>query len=254
MLSKKTMKKALKPNKKTKDPEPQAVAQISQWIYIRVLQSDVDFSVDPAIASDPSVMDLIPSARHLYLIQGSIDEIGRYAGTTVDWIIKVAHSICDPSGAGQVYTHPEGMSYDWYERDRNADWRQVVRGDTLLPGIYEFVTTSPITLSKISDRQSHSMTSMGSESSATTFRRHLELRDGGCAVTQSSYSLIASHLIPKRMGTGGAKEVVTRFVGAQKAQDIHRFHPSIGVLLASTLDTWVDHYTLGFYHDVVRKL
>jgi hypothetical protein len=253
MLTK--MKAMLKRNQKTKDPGPQAVAQsTSQWIYIRVLQSVIVSSMDPTITSDPTIVNLFPSTLHLYLIQGSIDDIGRYAGTTVDWIIKVAHSICDPSGAGQVYTHSVGMSYDWYEKDRNADWRKVVLGDTLLPGIYEFVTTSPITLSKISDRQSHSMTSVDSKSSATTFRRHLDLRDGSCAVTQSSYSLIASHLIPKRMGTGGAKEVVTRFVGAQEAQDIHRFHPSIGVLLFSALDTLVDHYTLGFYHDVVRKL
>ena len=41
-------------------------------------------------------------------------------------------------------------------------------------------------------------------------------------------SLIASHLIPKRMGTDGAKEVVTRFVGAQAAIT----DSSIGVLLA----------------------
>ena len=141
-----------------------------------------------------------------------------------------------------------GTACYWQYKDRNADWRQVVLGDPLLPGIYEFVTSYPITLSKISERHSHSVTSIGSESSAATFRRHLDLRDGGCVVTRSAASLIASHLIPKRMDTDGAKEVVTRFEGAEAAHDIHRFHPSIGILLFSALDILVDHYNLGFYH------
>ena len=128
-------------------------------IYIRVLLS---------VVIPPTMMDLFPSTRHFYLIEGSMEEFERYAGTTVDWIIKVAHSICDPSGtltlAGQVYTHTVGIQYHW---------RQVVLGDPLLPGIYEFVTMHPITLSKISERDTHSMTSISSELSAATFRSHL---------------------------------------------------------------------------------
>lgn len=67
-------------------------------------------------------------------------------------------------------------------------------------------------------------------------------------------SLIASHLIPKRMGTNGAEEVVRRFVGEQAAREVHRFHPAIGVLLVSTLDTLVDDHQLGFYHFTVRNV
>jgi hypothetical protein len=53
------------------------------------------------------------------------------------------------------------------------------------------------------------------------------------------------------MGTEGAKDVVTRFVGAQASIGIHRFSPDIGVLLVSTLDSLVDSYKLGFYHVTV---
>ena len=234
--------------------EPPAVAQSSdsEMIYIRVHRSVVVF---PTTTSNPDIINQPSSATgHLYLIEGSLGDIRRYAGTTVDWIIKVAHFICDPTGIGQVYTHIVGSSYHWLYRDRNSDWRPVVLGDPLLPGIYEFVTTRSITLSKISERETHSMTSIGSESSAATFRRHLDLRDDGCVVTRTYASLIPSHLIPKRMGTDGAKEVVTRFVGAQAARDIHIFHPSIGILLFSALDDLVDHYNLGFYHVTVRNL
>jgi hypothetical protein len=173
--------------------------------------------------------------------------------TTVDWVIRVANSICDPSCTGWIYWHATGTLSYWYHRDRDASWQQVIAGDPLLSGIYEFESTSSITLSKISRRQSHSMTSLNSESSATTFCRLLDERDGGCVVTASGSpsTLIASHLIPKRMGTDGAKEVVTRFVGAQHANNIHRFHPSIGVLLLNTLGAQVDCYKLGFYYVTV---
>jgi hypothetical protein len=223
----------------------------SQTVYIRVRQSALQVPNSNTVNPPPSIPQ--PSG-HLYLIQGSIDDIRRYAGATVDWIINVAHLICDPFGAGQVYTHRTGTPTYWYDRDRDDGWLQVNLGDPLVPGIYEFVTTGPITLSKISKRQSHSVTSAGSESSSTTFSRHLELRDGGCVVTRAATSLIASHLIPKRLGTDGAKEVVTRFVAANAALDVHRFHPDIGVLLFSALDSLVDQYKLGFYHVGVSNL
>ena len=65
-------------------------------VYIRVHYSDV--IVDNT--------DLDPSApRHLYLIKGKLKDIARYAGDTMDWIIRVSNLICDPSGKGHIYTH-----------------------------------------------------------------------------------------------------------------------------------------------------
>ena len=98
------------------------------------------------------------------------------------------------------------------------------------------------------------MTSVSSKSIATTFLRHLNLRDGVCMVTHSPDSLQATHLIPKRMGTDGAKDVVRRFVGEQAANGIHRFHPGIGVLLLRTLNSLAEDYQLGLYHVTVRNM
>ena len=233
--------KRLKGKQKAKIPKAKAISPTDQMIYIRVLQSVI------------TTLDPVPD-RHLYLIQGSFGDIARYAGTTVNWIIKVANLICDPSSAGHIYTHTKGTSDYWYDKDRNPDWRQVDLGDPLVAGIYEFVTAATITISKISERQIHSLTSAGSESSAATFQQDLNLRDGVCVVSQNTSSLIASHLVPKRIGTEGAKEVVTRFVGAGAARGIHRFHSSLGILLTSTLDYLVDRYKVGFYHVTVRNL
>ncbi|KAF8233041.1 hypothetical protein L208DRAFT_1558823 [Tricholoma matsutake] len=72
---------------------------------------------------------------------------------------------------------------------------------------------SPIALFKITERSNHSLTTSGSESNFSTFRSHITRRDVACVVTRSIQSLVASHLIPKRMGSDGPRVVVTRFVG-----------------------------------------
>ncbi len=214
-----------------------------QYIYIRV-RSNLLRSFQPATTNPPT--------RHLYLIKGTIEDIRRYAGTTVDWVIKVAHLICSPTRVGQVYIHTTCTPQYWYDRDRGTDWRQVLLGGPLLPGIYEFESSVPIVLSRLSIRKTRSKTSLRSESSASTFNRKIKKRDGGtCVITSAPSSLIASHLIPKRMGTEGAKAVVMEFVGAQTAIDVHRFHPMIGIFLLSSLDKRVDLYKLGFYHNAV---
>jgi hypothetical protein len=244
--------KLLKGKQKAKTPESKTPGQsATNRIYIRVLLSDVILND----TVNTTITDLDPSAsHHLYLIEGSLDDIARYAGRTVDWIIKVAYSICDPSGAGRIFTHTEGTPSYWYDKDRDADWRQVSLGDPLVAGIYEFVTTVPISLSRISERRDLSLTSNGSVSNAATFRRDLDLRDGTCVVTKQPVSLIAAHLVPKRLGDNGAKEVATRFVGAIGTRNIHKFHPTLGILLFRPLDIFVDRFKLGFYHDKVRNL
>lgn len=227
-------------------------------IYIRVRQDKllpIPTSTDasPPDSLTPASPPGLVHHRHLYLIEGTFTDISRYAGTTVDWIIKVAHLICDPLRAGRVFTPTTGTSADWYASDRAASWQQVFNGDRLLPGIYEFEPAGTIMLSKISERHNHSLTTVGSESSSTTFRRKITERDAGCVVTRSPDSLVASHLVPKRMGSEGAREVVTRFVGTEEAIGIHRYNARIGILLMSTLDGLVDHYQLGFYRATVSQ-
>ena len=222
----------------------------TECIYVRIRNA----LLCPIPSGTTNTLPADPDAHgHLYLIEGKYQDIQRYAGTTVDWIIKVAHLICDPLGEGQVYTHTMGTPSEWYSLDRTSNWRQVAQGDPLLPGIYEFESsTGPILLSKISERQTHSVTTAGSEPSATTFRRNISLREGGsCGITRIPYNAIASHLIPKRMGSDGARDAIERFSGPQTALGTHSFDSRIGILLTSNLDSLVDFYKLGFYHVTV---
>lgn len=84
---------------------------MNQFIYIRIrntLLLPIPTSNDTANLTPVNAQ----LAGHLYLIEGTYDDIQRYAGTTVDWVIKVAHYICDPLGEGQLYTHTMGTPSD----------------------------------------------------------------------------------------------------------------------------------------------
>jgi len=218
----------------------------NQYIYIRVRRTLLQ-----SIPTGGVNLPTTPPSGHLYLIKGKIQEIRRYAGSTVDWVIKVAHLICAPTGVGQVYTHTTGTSEDWVGRDRGSDWREVCQGDPLLPGIYEFESSVPILLSRLSKRHTRSKTSSGSESDASTFSQGVTERDRTCVVTGSPCTLVATRLIPKRMAADGVKAVVRQFVGAQVASHVHRFHPIIGICLNINLSERVGQYILGFYHNTV---
>ena len=140
-------------------------------------------------------------------------------------------------------------------------WWEVVHGDPLLPGIYEFESTHPIILSKISDRQSCSVTTSGSESqtSAFTLQRLLIEHDRGDVVTGFPALLVSSHLIPRCIGSDGAQAIVEQFVGVNEANGIHQYDPRIGVPCFICLDHWACHWVhlyevqdeVGFYHITV---
>lgn len=70
----------------------------------------------------------------------------------------------------------------------------MVLGDPLRPGTYEFEPAGPVTLSKISERSMHSVTTSGSEPDSSAFRRQLELRDGEkmCGEVDSNFACCVS--------------------------------------------------------------
>jgi hypothetical protein len=220
-------------------PKPVPVLSgASQMVYIRVRGADLE--------GDQEL------TGHVYLIQGTLEDITRYAGTTVDWVIKVAHLLCDPLGAGRIFTHASRAPDDWYNTDRDSSWQEVVRGDPLLPNIYEFVTSHPITLSKISARHNRSVTTGGpqAQGNSNAFKKALSDRDGSCVITGSRPS-VGSHLIPRRVGQNGVTEIMERFAGATEAVGAHVYDPRIGINLFGTVDDWVDVYKVGFYHMAV---
>ncbi|KAM6493646.1 hypothetical protein JOM56_010007 [Amanita muscaria] len=121
-----------------------------------------------------------------------------------------------------------------------TQWRQVGQGEQLRATIYEFRPDNNafLTLSKMSLRQGASRTVNISQPRPTAFRNAIRARDGTCIISQTSFSLIASHLVPKRLGDAGVTFVVRRFTGSDAV--VTRFNPALGVFLFQPLDTRVD--------------
>jgi len=134
-------------------------------------------------------------------------------------------------------------------------WRRVENGEPLEARIYEY---SPDTLddffapAKICTRDDRSITTSSptTRDRARDFRDALLRRDMHCVVTgdQPADILIASHLIPRRLGDHVAQSVVDQFVASGTIPLPDCYNPQLGLLLLSTLDTWVDIFRIGFWH------
>ena len=60
--------------------------------------------------------------------------------------------------------------------------------------------------------------------------------------------VVASHLIPRHIGSDGTKSTVEQFVGVTEASGIYRSNLRIGIILVGSLDSFVDLYQASFYH------
>ncbi|PPQ98318.1 hypothetical protein CVT26_013637 [Gymnopilus dilepis] len=220
-------------------------APLNQRVCIRVSRRLLAPSTQDSSLTTPSFSLL----RHLYLIEGALEDVKFYAGTTVEWIIRVAHHICSPLRPGRVFTHLTENAEYWYDQEKTDNWRQISSQDPLLPGIYEFEADFPICLSRLSQKWSESSrTSSSSKSSAETFRDQVNCRDGPCLISNNPECLVAAHLVPKRLHTDGVKSVAKAFIGDEVASVIHRFHPMAGLHLFSPLAHFFELYEFGFYH------
>jgi hypothetical protein len=188
----------------------------------------------------------------LNIIIANLLDLRPFAGDTVDWLIKVARLIFEPLGTSSLYTFTTESLEWWLEREMEpALWRKVVHGEQLRATIYEFLPDNDalITLTRMSLRQTRSVTTNTSLPRAATFRDELLRRDGACVITQHTLValLVASHLIPRRLGNSGVQSIIQRFTGSSTPVD--RYDPTIGVFLFSALDILADSYQLGFWNN-----
>jgi hypothetical protein len=92
-----------------------------------------------------------------------------------------------------------------------------------------------------------------SQSNSSYFCCLLTNHDTSCVVTRG-HPFIASHLIPRCLGSDGVRGVMEHFVGPAGANGIGVYDAQIGVALCSNLDHWVDTFQAGFYHVTVSYL
>ena len=98
---KKKLSKEVK--RKAVPPDTGPTEDLSQQVYIRIRRADLRLDIEEPTGSD-----------HVYLIQGSFQDISQHSGITVDWVIKIAHLMCDPLGAGRIFTHTHGVPLYYY--------------------------------------------------------------------------------------------------------------------------------------------
>ena len=222
-------------------------------LYLRVNRKFLRLLPAPT-ADEPDPQPLTPPGTTgiLNVIIADILQLRPFAGKTVDWLIKVARFLFEPLGTSSLYTFTTESLEWWLDREMEpSTWRQVVHGEQLRATIYEFRPNNDalITLTKMSLRQSRSVTTNTSIPRAAHFRNTLLQRhDRTCIISRQSYEklLVASHLIPRRLGDIGVHSATQRFTGLPTIVD--RYDPLIGVPLFSSLDILTDGYELGFWN------
>ena len=164
--------------------------------------------------------------------------------------MRAAQLILELLGTSSLYTPISGSADYWLDKDFIlSQWRQVQAGERLRPAIYEFRPNAPVTPSKLSHRQAQSIISDASAPRADAFRNELLQRDLTCVITREPILpqiLVASHLVPKRLGDAGVQSVIQRFTGSNTI--VRRFDPRLGVLLSTNLDCLVDGFEIGFWN------
>ena len=225
-----------------------------QSVYLRINRRFLLLFPGPTEGvSNPPVLPPPPDTTgNLNAIVAEFNALRRFAGDTVDWVITVARFIFDPLGTSSLFTFTTNTLEWWLDQEMvPSQWRQVLPGEQLRATIYEFVpdNNAPVILTKISLRHVRSITTNRSTQQAAPFRNALLRRDQKCIINRSAlqYTLIASHLIPRRLGDSGVQAILQRFTGPLN-NVVQRYDPCLGVLLSATLDLIVDCYEMGFWN------
>ena len=237
--------------KKNKPQCPPVPDNGSQTLYLRLNRRFL-LQFPDATEDKPNPQPLPPppgTAGNLIVINASLSDLRPFAGDTVDWLIKVAKLIFEPLGTSSLYTFTTESPEWWLEREMEpSTWRIVAQGEQLRATIYEFRPDNDalVMLTQKSERHMRSVTTNTSSDRAASFRDALLRRDRLCIISQQDRSMIASHLIPRRLGDNGVQAIIQRFAGSSTS--LNRFDPTIGVFLFTGLDMCVDAYNLGFWN------
>jgi hypothetical protein len=169
------------------------------------------------------------------LLSGPLDNFLLYSGPEQSqWLIDVAHDICDPSlkrGSLQVWDAAGQM------------WSNVNGTDTLTASTYLYDVQVVISVLKISARKGKSKTSTGGN--AFAMANSVKQRDDEeCWVTRMTLPTVNGHVCPKRMGDHLLRVVYDTFVSTPPPT--LSIHDEIcGITLSGTLDPLFDKYELG---------
>jgi hypothetical protein len=176
-----------------------------------------------------------PPSDFTCLLSGPLNDFLLYSSPEQSqWLIDVAHDICDPSlkrGSLRVWDAAGQM------------WSNVNGTDTLTASIYLYDVQAVISVLKISAREGKSKTSAAGD--AFTMADSVKQRDEQeCWVTRFSEPTTNSHVCPKRMGDHLLRVVYDTFVSTPPPT-LSIYDQICGITLSVTLDTLFGTYRLG---------
>lgn len=193
---------------------------------------------DQAVADSLRVSAPIANTGALGLLTGTLVDFQLYAQQEhSDWLLDMAHCICDPR---------EQRGALWVEDPASNIWRPVQAGEPLVASNYEYHLPQGVlaALTKISTRHPKSATTE-TGTAGTMFIRVIQ-RDTICWVSHTSGLLINSHICPKRMGDALARRVLEDFSGGTLVvPNATIYDQMFGCALSRTLDGYFDLYRFG---------
>ncbi|KAF7977326.1 hypothetical protein HWV62_4101 [Athelia sp. TMB] len=214
----------------------------------------------PADAQPSSTTPGLPPPTHpprpfIPLISAPLSHFEHFAQAEhSQWLIDVAHDICDPAHRSGTLRRLESPSYAYADCTRAAQtWAPVRPTDPLRAALYEYVCGRPLPLSKISRREGKSKSSRGGYADSETMRRDVLRRDGyQCWLSREhdddAGRFVCSHIVPKRMGGPVSAVLLARFARPGEAPipaPTGVFDPMYGITLTRQLHSFFDDYTMG---------
>ncbi|KAE9384804.1 hypothetical protein BT96DRAFT_1007713 [Gymnopus androsaceus JB14] len=209
----------------SKQPPPQP--RNSSILHLRIRASSVlVYANDVApISSGADVAQAYatsppnPAQQYLGLLEGELSDFQYFAGGECSqWLIDVAHGLCDPRHKiGQLWV-----------RNRNGQDSLVNPNDPLGALTYEYRVAAPIHLTKISDRQHKSVTSR--TGLPQTMRTRVLARDGG----RDWISRVTDR-----------RGMVNKFTNMPFPAGLSIYDPIFGICLISTLDNYFDMFEVA---------
>jgi len=219
-------------------------------LYLRIGQRFLNL-LPAATEEQPNPQPMLATTGNLNVIIAPLPDLRPFSGDTVDWLIQVARLIFELCGMSSLYTFTTGIVKSWLEwKMVQEQWRMVQDGEQLRSTIYKFHPDSnaPITFMRLSLRHMRSITTSMLAGRGNTFHKALLQRLQQCIISpiRLLQLLIASHLIPRRLGDSDVQSVINRFTDVSTPVD--RYNPIIRAPLYLSLDVWVDTYQLGFWN------
>ena len=216
----------------------QQIPHLELCILTNILSDNLP---DSAMTTDPP--NPAYTSDFTCLLSGPLEDFRLYSGRHSQWLMDIAHDLCDPS-------LKRGMLKMW--NAAGEMWRNVNPTDPLTASTYLYDTQASVSLSKISERAGKSKSTTTSDGGhavgpTSTMAVRVKQRDNGrCWVAGPNFQVHNrnSRLCPKRMGDSLFRVIYSAFVSTPPPA-LSIYDEICGITLCRNLDASFCQYEFG---------